>query len=310
MNRKLILTADDFGVTPYVDEGIVRAVEAKTINTVSAMLGFRGASARMQKLHLQFPDLPIGLHLNISSGKASAPTDNIPDLLDTDGQFYWIESLIPRLIQIPLEQVSLEIEAQIQAFIKSGVPLDHLSYHQNILVMYAPFFDLVLQAAQKYDLPLRMPLPLSMENKKQFGYARTRKKGQRLGTRFAARHPFKAIRIARDILPKTLRSNVRKLQQSGIKTPDHLADPFYGDPSPENLRFILENLPAGTSELVLHPGLAPRRRKIPKGIDPEYMPMREYELATLLNPLFPEWLQELGIELSCFGELGNADRSA
>lgn len=64
----------------------------------------------------------------------------------------------------------------------------------------------------------------------------------------------------------------------------------------KSLEQILRALPEGVTELACHPGYV-----IPE-LD-SYTVEREIELATLVNPLFPDLIRELGIELINFAAL-------
>jgi hypothetical protein len=84
-----------------------------------------------------------------------------------------------------------------------------------------------------------------------------------------------------------------RLRSRGIPTADH----FLGDASrrpcwtASRLRAALERLEPGTSEVMCHPGYAPRRARTSFGAE------REEELAALCDPEVREVLRRLGIEL-------------
>lgn len=92
----------------------------------------------------------------------------------------------------------------------------------------------------------------------------------------------------------------RILRRENIPTTDHFVDAFYEQGATlDNLQHVLDDVPAGTTELMCHPAR----------VDPElsasssYSGVRERELAVLTDREVRQQVQALGIELIHFGEL-------
>ena len=85
--------------------------------------------------------------------------------------------------------------------------------------------------------------------------------------------------------------------------PDYLIDAFWGDPSPQNLFYILTNLPEGISEIVFHLGMNEKEEEPQYGIDMDYYLMREFELMVVTSSQFERWLKNLNIEIIGYNDL-------
>jgi predicted glycoside hydrolase/deacetylase ChbG (UPF0249 family) len=71
--KKLIVTADDFGVVKIIDQGIIKALKAKRVNSVAAFSNYGdkgGISRRKAECLLKDvgeQNVQLGIHLTISS---------------------------------------------------------------------------------------------------------------------------------------------------------------------------------------------------------------------------------------------------
>ena len=98
-----------------------------------------------------------------------------------------------------------------------------------------------------------------------------------------------------------------RLRDAGVPTSDHFEERFFDEGARlEPLLEVLAALPAGTTELMCHPGVS----------DPEleaassYATPRERELALLTDPEVTAAVARLGIELVHFGALGRPEEPA
>src|ERR1700693_1299673 len=67
--RRLIINADDYGLSPGVNTGIIEASDAGGVTSASMIVnlpGFNDAVARAGS----HPALSLGLHLNLTTGKS------------------------------------------------------------------------------------------------------------------------------------------------------------------------------------------------------------------------------------------------
>jgi predicted glycoside hydrolase/deacetylase ChbG (UPF0249 family) len=302
--RYLIVTADDFGAADCVDEAFWIGTQQGLVNTISAMSNFAGAPEKIKALHERDSSLAIGLHLNITTGRPLLDQARVPSLVSENGSFYPIAEIMCQLPEIDLGELEQELRAQITAFLQTGVPMDHLSYQHHILALYSPFFDLVIELAMEYQVPLRNPMSISVADER-FADAGTRAVGTQLARKMAFRCPFAASRMMKYTEEEEVARNCQKLTDRGIDFPDHTIDYVYGDPSGHNILFILNHLPPGTSELIFHLG----KPCDPEQIDPKmnldlpYLPLREQELVIATSGYLRELLKEKNIEIIGFQDL-------
>ncbi len=98
--RRLIINADDFGMSQEVNEGIKKGIKAGVINSVSLManMSYFDDAVKFLKNHEK---IAIGLHFNITEGAPLSQPKKIQTLLREDNNFYyWINlSLISRTSQ-------------------------------------------------------------------------------------------------------------------------------------------------------------------------------------------------------------------
>src|SRR4051812_32750677 len=132
--KSVTFSADDFGLTEAVNEGIARAHRDGVLQAASLMVG-APAAADAVRIARACPSLRVGLHLVVIEGPAVSPRRDIPDLVDAQGQFpsdqlklginYFFRPRIRR-------QLRAEITAQFAAFAATGLVLDHANAHKHM----------------------------------------------------------------------------------------------------------------------------------------------------------------------------------
>jgi chitin disaccharide deacetylase len=128
--KRLIVNADDFGYTPGVTRGILRAHKNGIVTSTTVMINMPYAEESLRMAREQAPDLGVGLHLNLTAGTPLSAPNLVPDLVDKNGEFLSRETLLPKLSSIDPGQLACEIQAQAQRFVElMGKPPDHLDSH-------------------------------------------------------------------------------------------------------------------------------------------------------------------------------------
>ena len=100
----------------------------------------------------------VGVHLTLNAEWDTyrwGPITHSPSLLDGDGGF-------PRTVEdvwdhADLDEVRKECRAQIERAIYWGFDVSHLDSHMGTLQLRPEFFDVYLELAVDFGLPLRMP---------------------------------------------------------------------------------------------------------------------------------------------------------
>ncbi len=300
--KKVIFTADDFGISKNINDGIVKGVENGLINHVDAMVTFENSINDIVALQRKFPGLEIGLHLSITSGYPVSSIEKVESLVNESGEFYSIDQLIPKLEKIDLEELETELRSQITTMLDHNIEITSISNQHNILSTYTPFFNVILKLALEYNVPLRSTVPVSIAFKK-FDYAKTKIRGKNLAIEAIKGNPFLAAKYRKYFRIDEMYNNQYRMDNLNIQHPDYLIDVFWGEPTPENLFYILTNLPEGVSEIVFHLGLFEGEEEMQPGIDMDYYLMREFELMIITSPQIERWIDKLNIQIIGFKDL-------
>jgi predicted glycoside hydrolase/deacetylase ChbG (UPF0249 family) len=133
----LIVNADDLGIHPSINAGIVSAYR-RGILTSCTMLMTTAYFDETIRDHVRPQALPIGVHLSLTLGKAVAPRGEVPDLVDPDGN---LKLAADRLILSSfkggrggavLRQIGREFEAQLAIARDYGLRPTHADSHQHV----------------------------------------------------------------------------------------------------------------------------------------------------------------------------------
>src|SRR5262245_19651090 len=126
--RLLIVTADDFGSTPDVNRAVIAAHLSGILCSASLMVNepsFEEAVA----LARETPTLSVGLHLALSRSRATLPRRLVPRLVDSGGRLADSSTRAGLRYQFSrraVAEIELEVRAQIEKFLATGLPLDHV----------------------------------------------------------------------------------------------------------------------------------------------------------------------------------------
>ena len=133
----MILNADDFGISPAVDEAILLLIEKGRISSTSCMV--TAGNPRLQSdialLIKARQKIDVGLHLVLSNSKPLAEHTPAEGLITEHGCFLPLKALITKAYLHRLSQASVEkeIRAQIQTFVNYfGQPPDFIDGHQHV----------------------------------------------------------------------------------------------------------------------------------------------------------------------------------
>jgi hypothetical protein len=149
----LIVACDDLGLSHSSNVGVYEALRSGMATTSGLMVPCpwaRDAAA-------QYRGEDVGVHLTLNAEYDLyrwGPITQAPSLLDGDGGF-------PRTLEdlwdhADLDEVRRECRAQIERAILWGFDVSHLSSHLGALEYRAEFFDIALELAEEFELPLRL----------------------------------------------------------------------------------------------------------------------------------------------------------
>ncbi len=134
MAPQLIISADDFGLTPGVNRAVQELAELGSITATNVMVNMPHAD-HIFFLATGHPQLSIGVHVNLTQGEPILSPEQIPTLVNADGTFYSRKELVKRAVhgRISYEECVREIEAQVtRAFELTGSHIDHWNSHEGV----------------------------------------------------------------------------------------------------------------------------------------------------------------------------------
>lgn len=301
--RYLIITADDLCATKRVTYDIIKAYKNGIVTTASALMNFPHSIKMLKEIHRNYPDLPIGLHLNVTEGRPASDLEMVPTLVDENGYFHNADGILKHLLDISLDEIRIEFNAQVERFFTTGVPLDHIDYHNHMMALYTPFYKIVRKIAKKYNVAVRNPVPISAYKKIKIEKGGGASKAIWGMIWFAIKHPFIAWKLRKSYTPRAFEDQYKKLKQEDVACPDWFIDSFYENISVGNLLSILEELLPGVSELMTHPGKFYKGQIVSKELDSNHLLEGESELEILTNKVVKTKIEELNIKLVTYSFL-------
>src|SRR5262245_1064859 len=150
----LIINADDLGIHPNIDAGILSAYRHGLL-TSCTMLVTTPYFEQTVRDFVRPAALPIGIHLSLTLGKAAAPLGEVPDLVDAAGNLKLsagrlIASNLSRTPEL-VAQVRREIEAQLGRARDCGLRPTHADSHQHVH-MNPTIFTMLEEVLLRYGI--------------------------------------------------------------------------------------------------------------------------------------------------------------
>lgn len=160
---RLIVNADDFGYSWGQNYGIIAAYQGGIVRSTSLMTGGMAASHALELAHAN-PQLGVGVHLVLDSGRPVSPPHRIPSLLDRQGAF--LRPAFEGPLELKVAEVELEWRAQIIWVRDKGVQPTHLDGHHHFH-LHPQLFPVTCRLAKEFNLPIRT-LPLGWDESEAF----------------------------------------------------------------------------------------------------------------------------------------------
>ncbi len=270
--RRLIVNADDFGLTRGINEGIVEALSQGVLRSTTLMANgpaFDHAAA----LAREHESLDVGCHLMLVQGEALAlPGGKLPDS---------IPQLLRRLASsLTVDRIESEFTAQIDKLREAGIEPTHLDTHKHAHFA-PPVLKALLEVARRFDIPwVRRPFDLPLTAARGTGAWRRR--------------------TVQGFLRPLRGSFARSIEKHRCRATDHFAGfQMTGAFETEQLIALIRDLPDGLTEFMCHPGrVTEDLRRLPTRLRES----RELELRALTDPRVREAAQQAGVALSSFRE--------
>jgi hopanoid biosynthesis associated protein HpnK len=285
--RRLIVSADDFGLSPGVNAGILEAHRDGILTDASLMVN-GVACAQAVELARAAPTLAVGLHLVLLQGRATLPPSHLPGLVGRDGMFRTHPVGVGlRYFFTPglRGQIEHEVRAQLERFLASGLELTHVDGHLNIH-MHPTVLGVLIRLAPQYGIRAvrlpREPIGVSL----------------RLDRRAALRKVSEALAFR-----GLIRYAAPRLTAAGIRYPDQMFGLHQsGHMTEAYLTGVLAALPPGVTEIYSHASHVDAEARRWRPADYE----SEAELAALTGDRARGVLRAGGIERISYRQLTTA----
>ena len=256
---KFILTADDYGVSPIIDDAIEDAVEKGFVTSVAAFANIPGNKegeelffdvSKVAALQKKYPHISVGLHLSLTSGPrvAEHATSLSPKVFGKRRRRF--KGPAQQMGKVKEDHVYDEIKAQIRIFQDAGIEIQHFSDHHGMLSHTKVGRKMLYRAVNEYNrsvnrtVSIRNPLFISTlirDHDNNLDMSRARKKAMvPLALQNAFRFLFRSSRQRVQAkyhmsLAKQLQF-VREMNMIGIPTTDYFIDSFWGCKTEDDVR--------------------------------------------------------------------------
>jgi len=286
MSARLIVSADDFGLSQGVNRGIEEVFEAGGLSATGVMAATPGAE-EITELARRHPDLDIGLHVNLTYGAPVLDPARVPSLVNGDGLLLDDGELLARLLRrrVSADQVRAEVTAQFALLRSFGVEPTHWDSHQHVAFLPGLVGPVCAAAHGAGMRRARSPRVWVVSSDRGSRWARARWRLER-PRRFAG-DGYRALVAAR------MR---RRFRTPSWQVAPELVVGAAQDPE-SRWDAILGSLPAGVTEAVTHPGHVNGGIA---GVSEQFIEAREEDLAALTR------LGASGVRLTRFRDLDAA----
>lgn len=150
--KRLVVTADDFGLSTGVVAGIVEAHERGIVTSTSLMVNAPAAGAAFVEAR-RLPSLAVGLHFVLTFGRPLGPEGPLAKLLDDGGRF--LANGTGAHERATPAEVRDELRAQLRA-LQDGIgrPPSHIDGHHHVH-LHAGILRVVIEEAGRLGIPVR-----------------------------------------------------------------------------------------------------------------------------------------------------------
>jgi predicted glycoside hydrolase/deacetylase ChbG (UPF0249 family) len=274
---KVVVTADDFGLSEMVDEGILVAFRRGVVRNTALLVNFPDVEESVTRLQ-DTNGLDVGIHLNLTSGPPVLKPERVLSLIGNDGTFQGLSSFFTRVAlgRIDWREVRHEWVAQIELGLRLGCNFTSITGHQHIH-MLPQLTRLTAMLAREYNIPV-------------VRLSRYRIASALWPPHLKAWTLFPCGIVARNAF-----------QKNGILHNDYIFDisPLRMEIAISRLSDKLKKLPTGIHELVSHPGYVDATLQNRD----HYTFNRLIELEVLTDPKIKSIFNENGIELTTYRAL-------
>jgi len=146
---RLIINADDFGLTESITDGIIDGIKAGVVTSTTLMANTQATEYAIAKAHENKIDC-IGFHANFTLGR---PLTRCPSVCDTGGNFLYIDKQIENN-NADEKEVYNEAKAQLNFILDRGIKVSHIDSHHWIR-KHPVIHKAIVRLAREHGFPVR-----------------------------------------------------------------------------------------------------------------------------------------------------------
>lgn len=286
--KALILNADDFGLTLGVNEGVIRAHREGILTSATLMANGEAFEDAVRRAR-ENPSLGVGVHLVLVGGRPVAPPGEVASLVDENDEMpSSLASFVAKVTAglIRDEHIERELTAQIRKVRVSGIEPTHLDSHKHTHAHPRVMESVARVARQCGVTRIRKPFEALRDSWRSANVQSVSGAIQLMGATAAQISVPRFDAVSR---------------RYGLRSPDHfLGLALTGQVSSAALCRLIDTLPHGTTEIMLHPGICDSDLQ---ATGSRLQAQRETELDALLTPGLESVLAEREIRLISYREL-------
>ena len=285
--RKIIINADDLGLSEGTNNGIVNALQHGLVSSTSLMAcgrAFDHAVVLLKKAGIT----GAGVHLTLDEERPVCEASAISSITTSSGRFMERGILLKKLLltnQINMDHVYLEFRSQIHKIRDAGLTVTHLDGHGHVHV-YPGISRIVSRLASEFGIrKIRFPA-------ERYSYLDFKR--------------FNAKKYLNKAIVTTFAILARKqfAAQHSVMPDGFMGMLFGGSLNVDNLERVFANMPnARCVEIMSHPGDMDEQR------EKEYGHWRYHwtdELNALLSNSKDDIRRRYGYEIISYGELNDS----
>lgn len=286
MQKRLIINADDFGLSHGITDGILLTHRKGLLTSTSLMVNQPATEYAVRHVP-EAPSLGVGIHLNLTEGKPVLPIDEVRTLVGAAGEFVGPAEMGRRLLRWDASprEIEAEFRAQIQQMKSLGLEPTHADSHHRIHMYPAAARAFYRAVTSEGIRRARAP-------RKRYWPATGRLGGPHIGP------------LYRRIAAKSYLEFLQSVVFRGLQLPDAgvTFHPKYSntpDRLPEAWQSTFEYLPEGAYELWCHPGFIQAGFSETDSLSER----REQEISILLDPKLRDIAARRELQLINFAQL-------
>jgi predicted glycoside hydrolase/deacetylase ChbG (UPF0249 family) len=284
---RLIVNADDFGLTNGVNRSIEEAHRRGVLTSTSVLVTAEHAGEAAE-VSRRCPELDIGLHVNLTFGRPASEPSRVPTLVGPEGTFH--PDIVRRafLRRVNAAEVFREVAAQAAELNLLGITPIHWDSHQGVSfwpVLVGP----IAAATREAGIPCtRSHRAWVVDQRLSPGIARVKRRLRQPEALLTDSAQLASSRVLRRhfVMPDW-RTSANFARQSGCSYVDAWERAF-------------ERLPTGVSEIVSHPAYVDGELV---RLTPDLVDEREVDRVVLSDPTWTRRLDDLDVRLISFKDL-------